>query len=149
MIHFHWYKFSNLTNDLLYQILALRSEVFIMEQHCIYPDLDGKDIFALHLVGMENNKLACYLRLFPPTDIENYVSFGRVVTARTARTKGYGKLLMQHLLNYCHAHFPNKIISCSAQVYLKKFYQGFGFLAFGDVFDDHGIPHVAMRKDPT
>lgn len=146
MINFNWYKFSELTLEQLYAILALRSDVFVVEQRCAYLDPDGKDIFARHLVGKERDVLAAYIRLFPPTTIQNYVLFGRVVTAKSVRTKGYGKKLMQELLSYCDINFPNVSIKCSAQFYLKKFYEGFEFNAYGDIYDEDGIPHIAMQK---
>ena len=146
MINFNWYKFSELTVEKLYAVLALRSDIFVVEQHCPYLDPDGKDIFALHLLGMEKDSLVAYIRLFPPTDIENYIVFGRVVTARSARKRGYGKKLIQELLTYCDANFPETIIKCSAQYYLKQFYEGFGFKAYGDIYEEDGIPHIAMQK---
>lgn len=148
MINFQWYKFSELTIELLYSVLALRADVFIAEQNRVCIDPDGKDIYALHLLGMENGLLAAYVRLFPPTDIENYILFGRVVTARFIRTNGYGKLLMQELLDYCDTNFPNVGITCCAQKYLKIFYESFGFKAHGDVYEVDGIPHITMRKEP-
>ncbi len=146
MIHFDWYQFSELNVHQLYAVLLLRSDVFVVEQNCVYLDPDGKDIFALHLLGMEKGSLAAYIRLFPPTDIQNYIVFGRVVTARSARTKGYGKKLMQELMNYCDTHFPGISIKCSAQFYLKKFYEGFGLVAHGDTYLEDGIPHIAMER---
>jgi ElaA protein len=146
MINFNWYQFSELTIEQLYAVLALRSNVFVVEQHCVYLDPDGNDVFALHLLGMEKNSLVAYIRLFPPTDIENHIVFGRVVTARSTRTKGYGKKLMQELLAYCNTHFPGISIKCSAQHYLQKFYQEFGFKTYGDVYEEDGIPHVAMQR---
>jgi ElaA protein len=146
MINFKWYKFSDLTVEQLYTVLSMRSDVFVVEQNCIYLDPDGKDIFALHLLGEEKNSLAAYLRLFPPTDIENFIIFGRILTARSSRTKGYGKKLMEELLRYCNEHYPNTIIKCSAQYYLKKFYEGFGFKTVSEVYDEDGIPHIAMEK---
>lgn len=147
MLNFNWYKFSELTVEQLYSVLALRSDIFVVEQRCPYLDPDGKDIFALHLLGMQEGSLVAYLRLFPPTDIENYLVFGRIVIAKSARTQGYGKRLMQELLNYCDTHFPNTCIKCSAQHYLKKFYEGFGFKAYGEVYEEDGIPHLAMQRD--
>lgn len=147
MINFNCYKFSELTVEQIYAVLRLRADVFVVEQHCVYLDPDGKDFFALHLLGMENDSLVAYLRLFPPVDIENYVTFGRVVTARTTRNKGYGKKLIQELLTYCDANFPNISIKCSAQHYLQKFYEGFGFKAYGDVYQEDGIPHIAMQRN--
>lgn len=148
MINFNWHPFSNLTVEQLYTVLTLRSEIFVVEQHCVYLDPDGKDIFALHLLGMEKNSLVAYLRLFLPTDIENYIVFSRVVTARSARTKGYGKKLMRELLHYCDKNFPGIGIKCSAQHYLIKFYESFGFKAYGEVYEEDGIPHIAMQRDP-
>ncbi len=146
MIHFNWYKFSELTLEKLYAVLALRVDIFVVEQHCPYLDPDGKDIFALHLLGMEEDSLVAYIRLFPPTDIENYIVFGRVVTARSARNQGYGKKLLQELISYCDTHFPSVTIQCSAQHYLQKFYEGFGFEAYSEVYEEDGIPHIAMQR---
>lgn len=144
MVKFIWRKFSELTTEELYSALALRADVFVVDQKCPYLDLDGKDIYALHLLGMENNTLVAYIRLFPPSDIQNYVVFGRVVTAKSARGKGHGKRLMQELLAYCKNNFPEITIECSAQLYLKKFYEDFGFKAHGEVYEDVGIPHISM-----
>ncbi|KGP63209.1 acetyltransferase [Legionella norrlandica] len=146
MLHLNWYPFSELTAQQLYGILALRADVFIVEQHCPYLDPDGKDLFAMHLLGMEYGSLAAYLRLFPPTEIENYITFGRVVTARSARTKGYGKKLIHELLIYCDKNYPDIPIQCSAQNYLQKFYERFGFKAYGESYDEDGIPHIAMKR---
>src|ERR1700733_2533241 len=115
MMHFQWYTFSELPVDQLYSVLALRADVFITEQNCAYLDPDGKDIFALHLLGVADGQLAAYCRLFLPTDKESNIVFGRVVTARFARKKGYGKLLIPELLEYCDMHFKSRTIACSAQ----------------------------------
>lgn len=146
MAHFSWHTFSDLTVSQLYALLALRSDVFVVEQHCPYLDIDGKDMYALHLLGMEDEELVAYIRLFPPTEIENYVEFGRVVTAKSARDKGHGKRLLKELLNYCQTHFPDITIQCSAQHYLKKFYESFGFETYGEIYEEDGIPHIAMKK---
>jgi ElaA protein len=146
MIQFTWHKFKDLTAEQLYKALILRSSVFVIEQNCVCLDPDGKDIFALHLLGLENGSLAAYMRLFPPTDIENFIVFGRVVTARSSRTKGYGKQLITELLSYCENHYPGISIRCSAQYYLKKFYESFGFKTVGDVYQEDAIPHIAMER---
>jgi ElaA protein len=147
MINFNWYSFSELTAEQLYAVLILRSDVFVVEQNCAYSDPDGKDIGALHLLGMEKGSLVAYLRLFPPVDTENHIIFGRVVTAKSARIKGYGKKLMQELLIYCDTHFPGIGIKCSAQNYLTRFYEKFGFKVYGKVYEEDGIPHIEMRND--
>lgn len=146
MIHFQWFQFSDLSPYQLYDILVLRSEVFVIEQNCLYMDADGKDSEAIHLLGMQDETLAAYLRLFPPTEIESYISFGRVVTNRHVRGKGHGKQLLQTLFDYCDAHYPGITIRCSAQLYLKAFYESFGLKAHGEVYQEDGIPHIAMSK---
>lgn len=147
MINFTWRQFSELSNIELYTLLSLRSKVFVVEQHCFYHDQDGKDLNALHLMGMEDGQLVAYLRLFLPTETEKHIVFGRVLTATPVRSKGYGKKLIQELIGYCDMYYPNRTIKCSAQHYLTKFYESFGFVAYGDVYDDAGIPHISMSRD--
>lgn len=146
MIHFHWYHFSELSSQQLYDVLALRSKVFVVEQNCAYQDVDGKDHYALHLLGRENNFLIGYLRLFPPTDAKHKVTFGRVVTEKSVRSKGHGKKLMQELLTYCDTKYPGISIECSAQNYLTRFYKYFGFNELGDIYEEDGIPHIKMQR---
>ncbi|AMP88979.1 GNAT family N-acetyltransferase [Legionella pneumophila] len=146
MLQFKWYEFSDLTSQQLYDILALRANVFVVEQHCSYLDPDGKDFFSIHLLGLEENSLVAYLRLFLPTEIENHLTFGRVVTAKSVRSKGYGRKLIRELLSYCDLHYPGIRIQCSAQNYLKKFYEGYGFKGYGEIYEEDGIPHLAMQR---
>ncbi len=146
MIDFKWYAFSDLTIEQLYAILSLRSRVFVVEQRCIFLDPDGKDCHAMHLLGQEKNRLVAYMRLFPPTDEQHYLVFGRISTQLSSRKKGYGKKLMEELLHYCDNHFPNIRIQCSAQYYLKKFYETFGFRAISDIYQEDDMPHIAMEK---
>lgn len=146
MIEFNWYPFSALNGEQVYAMLSLRSRVFVVEQQCPYQDADGQDTNTVHLFGMEEGQLVAYLRLFPPTDSKPEVVFGRVVTAPEVRQKGYGKQLLQEMLSYCDWHFPDTTIQCSAQHYLLKFYQGFGFKEYGDIYEEDGIPHIAMKR---
>jgi ElaA protein len=146
MIAFKWSSFDDLNVKEIYEILALRSEVFVVEQNIIYQDPDGKDLNTLHLLGTEDDTLVAYLRLFPPTD-GDYVVFGRVVTHKSARSKGYGKQLMRELLAYCQQHYPGIPIQCSAQEYLIKFYESFGFKICSDVYIEEGIAHIKMKRD--
>src|SRR5579863_1037984 len=106
MIHFKWYKFSELTVSQLYTVLSIRSDIFVVEQNCVYLDPDGKDSVAMHLLGQEKNRLVAYMRLFPPTQTERFIKFGRILTTRESRTKGYGKKLIEELLSYCNEHHP-------------------------------------------
>ena len=149
MISFNWCHFSELSTQQLYAILALRSAVFVVEQACAYPDIDGQDLNALHLLGVENDVLVTYLRLFPPTDAEHMIVFGRVATEKSARTKGYAKQLMQTLLSYSDTYFPGIEIKCSAQHYLTRFYEDVGFKTHGMVYAEDGIPHIEMRRAPV
>ena len=147
MIHFQWHPFSELSVEQLYALLKLRAEIFVVDQNCAYLDPDGKDPFALHLLGTDESGLAAYLRVFPPTEIENYIVFGRVVTAKRARAQGFGKHMLQEFFRYCDIHYPNVTVQCSAQYYLKKFYESFGLKAYGEVYQEDNIPHIAMRKE--
>lgn len=147
MTHFQWHRFSELSLKQLYSLMALRAETFVVEQHCHYLDLDGRDYTALHLLGSENDNIVTYLRLFLPTGKDQPLTFGRVVTAKAVRKKGYGKQLISELLNYCDTHFPAIPIECSSQYAIKEFYETFGFKTYGEVYDDVGILHIAMRKD--
>jgi ElaA protein len=147
MINFNWYRFSELTVEQLYAVLALRAEVFVVEQDGAYLDPDGKDEFALHLLGMNEGSLVAYLRLFPPNCIENYIIFGRVATRWTVRSKGYGKRLMKELLAYCDINFPEISIKCSARAHLKQFYEHLGFKVHGTLYEEDGFPHLEMIRD--
>lgn len=147
MLDFRWHPFSALSTQQLYELLTLRFEVFVLEQRCYYLDTDGKDFSAMHLFGKEDGELAAYARLLLPTSREPNLIFGRVAVAKSARGRGYGKLLMQEILRYCSQQYPNVAIKCSAQHYLKKFYEDFNFTACGDVYDDAGVPHIKMQRD--
>jgi ElaA protein len=130
----------------LYQLLMLRSEVFVVEQQCPYLDPDGQDPLAMHLLGEKDNNVAAYMRLFLPTNQEKAIFFGRIVISKNERKNGYGKELIQELLRYCNAHYPDVNIKCYAQAYLQKFYATFGFESIGEIFEEDGIPHILMQK---
>lgn len=149
MIQFEWYSFDKLTPKQVYDILALRASVFVEHQGSAYLDPDGKDIAAQHLLGVENGELVAYLRLLPPDEDKPDVTFGRVATAILARGKGYGKQMMQLLLTYAADTFPGITVSCSAQYYLKDFYESFGFVTQGEVYDDVGVDHIKMTRKPA
>jgi ElaA protein len=142
-------KFTDLTVDELYAILQLRSEVFIIEQNCVYHDPDGKDQSAWHLMGMKEGKLIAYTRIFPPGVSYNDVAIGRVVTSPSNRRSGIGKDLMIHSIEECENLFGKTSITLGAQLYLKKFYESFGFIVSGKEYIEDGIPHVTMTRKPT
>lgn len=139
-------KFHELTLDELYSILELRSNVFIVEQNCIYNDIDGKDQLAWHLAGTEEGNLIAYTRILPPGVVYDDPAIGRVVTSASKRSSGLGKELMNQSIEHCENLFGNTSITLSAQVYLKKFYESLGFMAVGDEYPEDGIPHIEMTR---
>src|SRR6056297_2925371 len=136
--------FNELTTEELYQILRLRSEVFVVEQDCVYQDVDNKDQKALHVLGIKNNEVVAYTRVFEPGDYFDNVSIGRVVVSQDQRKYGLGKQIMQSSLAAIDQRFPDKPIEISAQSYLLKFYTELGFNAFGEEYLEDGIPHRRM-----
>nr|WP_293303732.1 GNAT family N-acetyltransferase [Allomuricauda sp.] len=138
--------FNELSNIELYQIMRLRSEVFVVEQDCVYQDLDNKDQKAFHVVGSKDNKVVAYTRIFKPGDYFKNSSIGRVVVAADQRKYGYGKQIMLASLQAIEQRFPNTIVEISAQTYLLKFYTELGFERIGEEYLEDGIPHVKMIK---
>jgi ElaA protein len=139
--------FDALTSFELYAILRLRSEVFVVEQKCVFLDADNKDQQCLHLMGYIDSELAAYARLAPAGVSYNYISIGRVITSPSFRNAGAGKALMQQAIEHCNRLFGKQTIKIGAQLYLKKFYESFGFKQTGDVYDEDGIDHIYMLKE--
>lgn len=138
-------KFDALSTNELYAILQLRSEVFVVEQQCVFQDMDGKDAACLHLMAWENDQLIAYTRLVPPGVSYHLPSIGRVVTSPAARGRGLGKLLMEESIRAVYAHFGKSPIRIGAQLYLLKFYNSLGFQQTGDVYLEDGIEHIEME----
>jgi ElaA protein len=145
----HWLlkKFSELTPYQLYAILQLRNEVFVVEQNCVFQDADDKDQESYHFMGFLNNKLIAYTRLVPPGYIYKQASIGRVVTSPTARGTGAGKELMQLSIENVYTLFGKGPIKIGAQLYLKHFYEAFGFKQHSDIYLEDGIEHIYMIND--
>jgi len=139
--------FNELTTEELYQILRLRSEVFVVEQDCVYQDVDNKDQKALHIMGIKDGEVVAYTRVFEPGDYFDNVSIGRVVVSQSQRKYGLGKQIMQASLAAINQRFPDKPTEISAQSYLLKFYTELGFNAFGEEYLEDGIPHRRMLKE--
>jgi ElaA protein len=139
-------SFSELTITELYEILRLRSEVFVVEQDCVYQDIDMKDQKALHVIGFKNNKVVAYTRIFKPGDYFKYASIGRVVVDLNERKFGYGHIIINHSIIAIEKIFNESIIKISAQTYLKKFYESHGFSKIGEEYLEDGIPHIGMLK---
>ncbi len=137
-------SFEALSTIELYKLLQLRSEVFVVEQDCVYQDLDGKDEKALHVLGYKNNQLVAYTRIFKPGDYFNEAAIGRVVVMKSERAHKYGYDIMKASLKAIKELFNEMSIKLSAQVYLKTFYNNLGFKEVGETYLEDGIPHIAM-----
>jgi len=140
--------FDELTPKELYKILQLRNEVFIVEQNCPYQDLDNKDLKAFHLMGMRDHQLIAYSRLLAPGISYSESSIGRVVSSPAARKSGMGKRLMAESILQIRNLFQTDTIRIGAQLYLKKFYESFGFIQEGDPYLEDQIPHIIMLRKP-
>lgn len=139
-------RFEALTAIELYNLLQLRSEVFVVEQNCPYQDVDNKDQIALHLIGEDNGETVAYARLFKPKDYFEEASIGRVVVKPTYRDKKLGHILMREAIYYTKQQFLTTKITISAQLYLKKFYEGHGFIQTSETYLEDDIPHIKMKK---
>lgn len=139
--------FDSLTINELYAILRLRSEVFVVEQNCVFQDMDNKDQQCHHLMGWKGNLLAAYTRLVPPGVSYEQASIGRVITSPLARGGGLGKTLMEKSIEELTNLYGPGIIKIGAQLYLKKFYQSLGFKQIDDIYDEDGIDHIHMIKE--
>ncbi len=135
-------KFEELTNTELYDCLALRFNVFVIEQECIYPEFDEVDNNAEHMLFQDKNQLAGYLRMY--NDKDGYARIGRIVIDKNYRGKEYGKLIIDKAIEFITNSYTNKIIKINAQEHLKAFYESFGFIQKGVSYLDCGIPHIDM-----
>lgn len=143
-------SYQDLTTNQLYQLLRLRAEVFVVEQNCVYQDLDDKDQQAVHLLGIsEDGQLAAYTRILPKgASYADYASIGRVITAPFARGKGIGRPLMRESVRVLFEHYGEQTVKISAQAHLGAYYESVGFKGIGDIYDEDGIPHRAMLLNP-
>jgi ElaA protein len=140
--------FAALSPQQLYEALALRQRVFVVEQACAYLDCDGHDPAALHLLGTDaRGVLVAYARLLPPGTTYREAAIGRVVTDRSARGAGTGRALMHEAIARVRATWPGPV-RIGAQRYLERFYRELGFVADGEPYDEDGIPHVEMVLSP-
>ena len=140
MIKWKEQAFHELNTKELYEISRIRSEVFVVEQDCVYQDVDGKDQKAKHVLGKKDNELVAYARIFKPGDYFNEASFGRTVVKKSERGNGLG----DELVIKCLENIREEEIKISAQSYLKRFYGKHGFVAKGEEYLEDGIPHTAM-----
>lgn len=134
-------SFSELSAKELYDILFLRTEIFVVDQERVYQEVDDHDLEAIHIFKMVDGKIAAYARVFMQ---DNDVTFGRVVTDPSFRGQGLGNELMEQILKVIHKDFPNKEISIEAQVQVEGFYQKFNFETHGKPFLFNHTPHLKM-----
>lgn len=143
-----WQPFASLSTKKLYEILQLRTQVFVLEQQCLYQDLDGHDEKATHGCVVHEGKLIGYIRVFAPGDYYQEASLGRIVSAPDARGTGLGKHLIQGALAWFAKHYPASPIKIWAQHYLVDFYKSHGFECIGEPGLEDGILHVMMLRAP-
>lgn len=139
-------NFNDLSLIELYMLLQLRAEVFVVEQNCVYQDIDGKDDKALHILGFKNAELVAYTRCFKPGDYFEKASIGRVIVKENFRKYGYGHQIMRASVKEIEERFHTSSIKLSAQQYLTSFYESHGFEQTGKGYLEDGIPHIAMIK---
>jgi ElaA protein len=138
--------FKELNTSELYDLLQLRSEVFVVEQDCVYQDLDGKDEKALHVLGYKNKEVVAYTRIFKPGDYFKEASIGRVVVKKNERQHKYGYAIMKASIKAIESYYNQVIIRISAQTYLRRFYNNLEFKSVGEEYLEDGIPHINMIK---
>jgi ElaA protein len=139
-------SFDALSNHELYEVLRLRNEVFIVEQNCIFQDLDNKDQKCHHLLGTQDGILMAYSRIVPPGLSYIEPSIGRILTSPRGRGKMYGMELMERSIAVLEEMYGNSMIRIGAQLYLKKFYESFQFRQSSEIYDEDGILHIEMTR---
>jgi len=137
-------SFKGLTTEELYQILRLRSEVFVVEQNCVFLDMDNKDLVCDHVMGWREDELLGYARIVPPGISYVESSIGRIVSSPAARGLGIGRELMLQSIQTLYRLHGKRDIRIGAQYYLKEFYESFGFVQTGEIYPEDGINHIEM-----
>ena len=143
-LDYQWSNFSELSKELVYEILSLRQNIFIVEQECWYQDADGKDLEALHLTVKNDDSLVGYLRVLEPGTSYSEPSLGRILVRKDYRGIGLGKEIIKKGKEKCYQLFPDNLIKISAQIQLQEFYESLGFKRQGEPYDEDGILHIEM-----
>ncbi|MFT6712231.1 MAG: ElaA protein [Arenicella sp.] len=148
MIKWQYKSFEQLTVNQLYDILKLRQDVFVIEQQCIYPDIDQVDKTAAHLFAYDDQGqgICAYLRMLAPGVKYKQVAMGRILTSESSRGTGLGKALVKEALQVVEREYPKQAIKISAQVYLIEFYRDFDFVVISEPYDEDGIQHIDMLR---
>src|SRR5690606_31437503 len=139
---------DQLNTQELYDLLQLRAEIFIVEQNCVYQDIDGKDQQAMHVLGYKENELVAYTRCFGPEIYFKEPAIGRVLVRRSQRMSSLGHEILKASIEIIEEKFPGTAIKLSAQTYLTAFYEAHGFKQIGEGYLEDGIPHVGMIRTP-
>lgn len=140
-------NFDGLTKRELYDILRMRSEVFVAEQSSPYNDVDGADFNALQIFAYDGETLAASMRVLPASEFHDTPSFGRVVVAPAYRGRGIARAMVERGISLARAKFGDCVLTIGAQLYLTEFYRSFGFVEISEPYDDAGVPHVDMRLE--
>lgn len=143
-MNWHVKEFNQLTTKELYEILKVRAEVFVVEQQCIFQELDSKDEVSYHLFIEDNSEIIAYLRILPPNISYSEAAIGRVLTKAEHRKKGISRKLVQNAINFVTDSLGEQTIRISAQAYLLKFYNDLGFESVSEVYLEDGIEHIEM-----
>lgn len=146
-LHIQVKYFKDLSLEELYAILQLRADVFVIEQDCIYQDIDGKDEQALHILGYHEDQLVAYTRCFAPHIYFEEAAIGRVVVEKSQRKFGFGHAILKASVKAIEDQYKAKKIKLSAQQYLTQFYESHQFNQLGEGYLEDGIPHIAMLKN--
>ncbi|MCO4758809.1 MAG: GNAT family N-acetyltransferase [Oceanospirillaceae bacterium] len=149
MYEWKWKRFEELSSAEIYEILRVRQEVFVVEQNCVYQDVDSLDQVSWHLFAQTSNgggpvEIHAYLRVVYPGHKYTEPSIGRVLTAKETRGQGQGRLLLEKAMEWLKTEYPKQQIRISAQKYLEAFYADFGFTSVSEPYDEDGIPHIEM-----
>lgn len=144
MIQIEVKTFDKISTKELHDILRLRSEIFVVEQDCVYGDIDGKDAIALHVIGSKEGKIIAYARVFKSGDYFEEAAIGRVAVKKAQRKYGYGKDIMKASIAVVETYFNESVMRVSAQLYLERFYHSLGFEQVAEGYLEDGIPHIGM-----
>jgi ElaA protein len=144
-LQWRWIRLENMEPVLLYDMLALREAIFVVEQTCIYLELDGLDKQAWHLLALKEKQVIACLRVLPPAGHETRTRIGRVAVAPDWRKQGLATVMMDKAVAKAHLEYPSTDVFLDAQTYLKTFYESLGFHVCGSEFLEDGIPHIPMQ----
>jgi ElaA protein len=144
-LQFYWYQLEEMGSIILYDMLALRQGIFVVEQSCIYHDLDGLDKSAQHLLVRQHGEIVACLRLLTPDSQHESLRIGRVAVSADSRSKGIAGAMMRKAIEKAQQDFSTTVICLNAQTYLEEFYESLGFRVSGEPFLEDGIPHIHMK----